>query len=262
MSRKKIITFVILGALVAAVGLGAVTINKAKAMVGSATSTTQNLPMGKGPGWDGSNSNELLAQALGISTSELETAQQKAKENALSQAVEKGLITQTQADQLKNNEAAFPFGGRWAEWLTQNGIDFQSLLADALGISTDELQAARQKAAGLALDQAVTDGRLTQEQADLMKARQALANNSDFISAMKTAFQNAVQTAVTNGVITQAQADALLTNLEQTNSQGMGLFGGMGPQGGELRGRHQPGDGGAGFGGMPGVPPVTPTVTP
>ncbi|MGB9586454.1 MAG: hypothetical protein ACPL3P_00595 [Anaerolineales bacterium] len=261
MSRKKVITYGIVGALVVALGLGALTISKASAMVGMANSHYQTMPMGKGPEWGGVQGNEALAQALGISTSELETAQQKAKEAALAQAVEKGLITQAQADQLKNNGFAFPFGGRWAEWLNQNGIDFNALLADALGISTDELQFARQKAMNIEIDQAVANGRLTQEQADLMKARQALANNSDFISAMKTAFQNAVQAAVKGGVITQAQADALLNNLNQNGWRGMGGFGGMQPGFGGFGGRHRPG-GGAGFGGFPGVPSGTPTVTP
>ncbi len=261
MSRKKVITFVILGALVAALGVGAVTISKASAMVGSATTQNQGFPMGRGPVWGDGQSDEALAQALGISTSELDAAQQKAKEAALAQAVEKGLITQAQADQLKNNPFAFPFGGRWAGWLSQNGIDFNALLADALGISTDELQAARQKAMDIEIDQAVKDGKLTQEQADLMKARRALANNSDFITAMKTAFQNAVQAAVKSGVITQAQADALLKNLDQNGWRGMGGLDGAMPGFGGFGGRHHQG-GGAWFGGMPGVPPVTPTVTP
>ncbi|MGB9640381.1 MAG: hypothetical protein ACPL4H_05675 [Anaerolineales bacterium] len=261
MSRKKVITFVILGALVAALGVGAVTISKASAMVGSTTTWNQTDRMGKGPGWGVGQNDEALAQALGISTSELDAARQKAKEAALAQAVEKGLITQTQADQLQNNQFAFPFGGRWADWLSQNGIDFNALLADALGISTDELQAARQKAMDIEIDQALQEGKLTQEQADLIKARRALANNSDFISAMKTAFQNAVQAAVKSGVITQAQADALLKNLEQNGWRGMGGLDGAMPSLGGFGGRHHPG-GGARFGGLPGVPPVTPTVTP
>lgn len=261
MSRKKVLTFGILAALVAAVGLGAVTISKASAMSGSLSAQTQDYPMGKGPGWGGPQFNDALAQALGISTSELEAAQQKAKEAALAQAVEKGLITQAQADQLKNNRFAFPFGGRLGQWLSKNGIDFNALLAKELGISTDELQAARQKAIDIEIDQAVANGRLTQEQADLIKARRALVNNSDFIAAMKTAFENAVQAAVKSGVITQAQADALLKNIEQNGWRGLGGFDGMTPGFGGFGGRHHPG-GGAGFGGMPDVSPATPTVNP
>jgi len=261
MNRKKVLTVGILGALVAAIVFGAVTINKASAMESSLSPQTQNYPIGKEPGWGGHQANDALAQALGISTAELEAAQQKAKEAGLAQAVEKGLITQAQADQLKNNKFAFPFGSRWGQWLSKNGIDFNALLAEALGISTDELQAARQKAMDIEIDQAVANGRLTQEQADLIKARRALVNNSDFLSAMKTAFENAVQAAVKNGVITQAQADALLKNLDQNGWRGMGGFGEMAPGFGKNGGRHHPG-GGIGFGGMPGGSLAAPTATP
>lgn len=128
------------------------------------------------------------------------------------------------------------------------GADRGQLLADALGISLDELHAAQEQAFTKGLDQAVADGRLTREQADLMLAgrllrtlidRQALTaqilgmtpeelqaahdagktlrdllaakgiDPQDFQSQMQAAVDQIIAKAVADGLITQAQADAL-----------------------------------------------------
>lgn len=52
-------------------------------------------------------------------------------------------------------------------------------LADALGITVEELQAARQEARIVALDQAVTEGLMARNRAELLKARIALARTID-----------------------------------------------------------------------------------
>jgi ribosomal protein S20 len=202
---------------------------------------------------------------LGITVEQLNTAFQTANQAALDQAVQKGLITQAQADELKSRGATFPFGGRWSGWLSQNGIDYQALLADALGITVDQLNAAYITAHNAAIDQAVADGRLTQEQADLMKGEYALKNNQNFQTAMKNAFEAAVKQAVTEGVITQAQADQILANQD-----GMGLRGFGGPGfGGDFGFGGGLGHHGGGFGrgegwenGAPTVPsvPTTPST--
>ncbi|MGE5224262.1 MAG: hypothetical protein ACM3PY_17635 [Omnitrophica WOR_2 bacterium] len=110
------------------------------------------------------------------------------------------------------------------DWLSQNGIDYNVLLASALGISVDKLQAANLQAYNAAVDQAVTDGQLTQQQADLMKGEYALYNNKDFQASMQSAFKTAVQNAVSSGVITQSQADQILSN---ANSMGFSGFKGL-----------------------------------
>jgi ABC-type amino acid transport substrate-binding protein len=139
--------------------------------------------------------------------------------------------------------------------MSQNGIDYQALLASALGISVDDLQAAYAKAYNTRIDQAVTDGSLTQEQADLMKGRYALFNSQSYQSAMQTAYEAAVAQAVTDGVITQAQADLILKD-----NPGAGFPGGRGF--GDLDGRHGGMHGGRG-GGMPGSQvPATPSTSP
>jgi len=181
---------------------------------------------------------EELAAALGITTDELTTARTEAKAAALAQAVEDGLITQAQADEIAANGSAFPFGGRWGGWLSAQGLDFDTYLADALEISTEELAAARAEALDAHLAALVADGRITQDQADLMKARFALTNSETFRSDLQSAFESALAKAVADGTITQAQADLLLA--ERAERPGLGLrggFDGFGGMGGGCRGR-------------------------
>jgi len=178
---------------------------------------------------------EELATALGISVDELTAARTEAKTAALAQAVKDGLITQAQADEITANGNVFPFGGRWGGWLAGQGLDFDTYLADALGISTDELAAARAEALDAHLAALVADGSITQDQADLMKARQALAASDTFKADLQSAYESALAKAVADGTITQAQADLLLA--ERADNAGFGLRGGFGGMGGGKRGR-------------------------
>lgn len=155
-------------------------------------------------------------------------------------------------------------------------------LAEALGITAEQLQAARRQAMAAYLADAVTAGEITQEQADLMLGKHALSDTidrtalvaealgmtteeletalaggqslSDLMTAqgidadtlqtnVQAAYEAAVARAVADGVITQAQADAVLA--QDTN--GFGLFGGHGRGG---RGHH----GRGGSWGIPSVP--------
>jgi len=217
----------------------------------AAAAGTVSAPLAHRGGPMGGGANDTyLAEALGITAAELQTAQQTAFEAGIDQALAKGLITQAQADALKQGSGAFGrFGGREMHGFFglagDTTIDPNALLADALGITTDELQAARVKAQDLALAQAVTDGRITQAQADQMKADQALKTYLDdqgLQTQMQTLYQDAVKQAVKAGVITQAQADAILAN--QGKFGGMHGFDGFGGRGG----MHGPG----GRGGMHG----------
>jgi hypothetical protein len=251
MQHKKTIIVFVLGALAVAMAFGAVAYQSVFAAtpttVSSSTTTQADLGREVGRGPMGRYSNEDLANALGITVDELNTAYQNAYSAALEQAVLQGLITQAQADELTTNGNVFPFGNRWDGWLTQNGIDFDIFLADELGISVNELKAAYQTAYYTNIDQAVTDGNLTQEQADLMKGQYALSKDSTFQSSMKSAYTDAVNQAVASGVITQAQADQILSKSDNMFIPGMGGLGGRG-------GPH--GRGGNGMNGD--LPPVAP----
>ncbi len=157
------------------------------------------------------------------------------------------------------------------------GVDYDALLAEELGITVEELQAARDAAQVAALEQAVAAGTITQEQADLMSAADALRDfvdrdaimaqvlgvtveeldaakaagtvqdlvdatgktQEELATAVQEAYQAAVTDAIASGIITQEQADQL------QSERGFGLRG-FGP-GGEMRGGHH--GGGRGMGG-------------
>ena len=216
-------------AAVAGAGLAVLMLTVVALPASAAGTVSAPLAHRGGPMGGGAN-DTFLAESLGITAAELQTAQQTAYEAGIDQALAAGLITQAQADALKERSAASGrFGGRELHGFLGFGgdttIDPDALLADALGITTDELQAARVEAQDLALTAAVEEGQITQEQADQMKAEQALKtylSDQGLQTQMQTLYQDAVKQAVKAGVITQAQADAILAN------QGaFGKFGGM-----------------------------------
>ena len=182
----------------------------APAQSDGATTPTQPGPAQHDRGERGapdSDRAQFLADALGITVDELDAARTAAKEAGLAQAVAEGLLTQEQADAISSGE------GRGRGIRTprsqESTIDMRALLADALGITVDELDAAEQSARDASLAQAVTDGVITQEQADLMQARGALkefAAGSDYATV-----EEALQAAVNAGALTQAQADLILS---------------------------------------------------
>lgn len=166
------------------------------------------------------NNNALLANALGITQEELQNAYRTVAEKALDQAVTAGKLTQAQADQLKSrlsNLGVMGMMGMAPRFL--GDVDVDTLLAGALGISVDELNAARDNM----IQKGVDAGLLTQAQGNDLLVQQMIRD------AKEQAVRDALQQAVEKGLLTQAQADAML------NRQGvamMGGFGGSGPFGG------------------------------
>ncbi len=201
---------------------------------------------------------EYLAEALGITVDELQAAQQaardKALEQALDEAVANGDLTQKQADAIRNGDldgARFLWGMLGGKLGLLDAVDYQVLLAEELGITTDELTAAIDEAQATAVAQAVEDGKITQEQADWILALDELRSYLDpqallakalgvttdelqaYLDEGKTlyeivqelglsatevsdaryqAYKDALAQAVSDGVITQEQADRLLLN--------------------------------------------------
>lgn len=182
----------------------------------------------------------LLAEVLGISVEDLQAAQQQAYEAAIQQALDEGLITQAQADQLlqyPGGHRRAGFGRRGLGFLGWSGgdIDYQALLAEALSISVEELQAAQEQARTAAIQQALDEGLITQEEADLMQAFEQLKS---YLDEARTA---AIAQAVADGVITQGQADQFLS-YEGRGFRGPDFYGGHGPgRFGGLRGNGHPG---------------------
>ncbi len=236
MQRRKFIPLMAAGAAILVIGLAGITYQIAQAQTPTPTQQAPAQPapfkgerIGPRGNFTGGVTEAELANALGITVEQLQSAQQTAMKGALDQAVSKGLITQDQANRFSNGRFGPGLG-----LLEANGIDYNALLAQALGISADQLQSARQTAMKNAVDSAVQAGTITQDQANLILGRQALANDQTFQNSMKSAFEAAVQQAVSSGVITQAQADQILQNSQNRNLSGEGWFGeprGMGRHG-------------------------------
>jgi hypothetical protein len=268
--EKRKITLLGLGGLalaallVGVAAFGFLTVTRARAASSQQPVAFHGGPgvMGFGPAGQADETN--LAQALGITVQQLQTAEQKAFEAAVQQALDKGLITQNQADMMILRGGGFGRGGMDGNLFGQNsGIDYQSLLATQLNITTTALQSAQKQAYTNQINQAVQNGTLTQQQADLILGRYALQSYLDptalFAQALgittdqlqtdqnqgmslsqilsatgktavevrdaeQAAYQAAIQQAVTDGTITQAQADAVLNSGYGFN----GFLGGFG----------------------------------
>jgi len=134
-----------------------------------------------GSSGNGINMNELLAEELGVSVEELQTAREAAQGKATDQAVEEGLITEEQADLLR------------ALRTLRDYLDPDAILAEALGISVTDLEAARDE--GKTISDLVEESGLD---------RETLASNA------RTVNEAAIQQAVEDGVISQTQADRIL----------------------------------------------------
>jgi len=206
--------------------------------------------LGHGIGFSGDDT--FLADALGITVAELQTAREEARTAAIEQAVEDGLLTREQADELLLNGGFGRRGLGGHGWFGfRVGIDYDTFLANALGITVDELQAARQEAREAAIADALAEGRITEEQAELLRAhaavkeaidtqslvagvlgmtveelQQALVDGetpaaiiegagltvAEFRTALNEAYQAEIQELVDGGVITQDQADQILSS--------------------------------------------------
>lgn len=123
---------------------------------------------------------QALADQLGVTVDELTAAMEAVRDAQQAAALADGTITQAQIDRMEAQQAL------------KGAIDSDGLLAEALGITTDELAAAKE--AGIRLPELVEASGLTQD---------------EFAEALAGARAAAVAQAVSDGVITQAQADAL-----------------------------------------------------
>jgi hypothetical protein len=252
---------------------------------------------------------------LGISQEDFQASMKSAYEAEIQQAVDVGVITQEQVDMILENELGFVPGvpgglkERGApgdvqrpggpDGFSGRGENMDTYLAEALGISVEELQAAREKASTAAMEAAVESGEITEEQATMVKARQTLRgyidqdaltakalgitveelqaardegksprdlmdelgiSQEDFQTAMKSAYEAAIQQAVDNGVITQEQADLILDGEMNFGPGGPGGFPGRGNEAGQPGMQGQPG--GPCQPGAPGQPGTNPPSTP
>jgi polyhydroxyalkanoate synthesis regulator phasin len=163
---------------------------------------------------------EALAEQLGVSVEELQTAQEEARNQVIDDAVASGRITEEQAERLRDAEfgdirRGFAMGLKHAI-----GNVFETA-AEILGLTTDEVRE------GLADGKSLAD--LAEEQ-----------GVTDLESQLVAELTADIEAKVADGSITQDQADRLLENLEERVSNLVDH------EGGKFRGRF--GGGMRGFG--------------
>jgi hypothetical protein len=236
MFKNKKFFLIVIGALALTLAFGMV------AFIPIETASAAELAGHGGPRGDRGgrhgfgNEDPYLAETLGITTEELQAAREEARSN---------------------------FEGPDSE------TDMDTLLAEALGIGVDELLAAQEAAREAAIEQALADGKITEEQVAIMEARQALQKylqkdellakslgisveeleayqeeglrtpdlieelgiaEEDFQTNMQAAREEALQQAVEDGIITQEQANEILED-------GFGHEHGHGKHGGRPNGQ-------------------------
>ncbi|HSH04725.1 MAG TPA: hypothetical protein VLL52_19595 [Anaerolineae bacterium] len=184
-----------------------------------------------------------IADSQGVDMATIETAVQAAMQQAIDDALANGDITADQADmmteRLANAETGFltKFAPR-PHVIDKEAV--QTAVADALGLTTDELTAARQ--ARQSIEELAAD---------------AGVELADVEAAAKAAQIDAINAAVADGRITQTEADTMIEKVE--NADG---FPGLG--GGKCRGGGGRGHGGPRSGNGPDsfTPPANPLDAP
>jgi hypothetical protein len=138
-----------------------------------------------------------------LSAEEIHETMQQALTNAIDAALEEGAITQEEADQMiermeqmgeRGFPGGFPLDTERSELLHEY---MDPALADALGISIEELQAMKE------------DGLNLKDYAD-----EQGWSNEDLKDFMTGVYTEAINAALEDGAITQDQADRLLERLE------------------------------------------------
>lgn len=178
-------------------------------------------------GFGGADRGAKLADALGISVDELQSARDQAFEAGVTEAVESGRLTPEQADLMI------------AQRNLKRATDHEAFMADVLGVSADEIEAAR-------------DAGTLRELYDSQELDRATMHER-----MQAAHEAAIAKAVQEGVITAEQAEALQDTEGKVGGCNGGMHGMRGMKG--MRGmggiRYFRGGGqdvGRGFGGAPG----------
>lgn len=182
----KTILISMLAILVMGIGAVGVFAQNDDASAAETTGVEQFHGHGRGgfPGGHGAGEDRQaeLAAALGITVEELEAAQQEVRQARIAQLVEDGVLTLDQANLMLAMDAL------------KGSIDRGELLAEVLGLTVEEFEAARE------------DGSLRDLLADITPA--------ELQEKTQAAFEEALQQAVNDNVITSEQADLILAQME------------------------------------------------
>jgi len=287
MNRKKLAAFAAAGSFAALLAFGALAPQVSFAQDAPTTSPMQGE-------WADQWS-VRLAEQLGVTEAELQSAIDSVAAEILSQAVTESALTQEEADAISAalsaavTDGAAGFGAEVRELVRvarEVDFDVQTAIADALGIDASTLRGnlvpgllgGRGGPGGFGQGEFGMSGRaeLTEEEQAAISARRAAVEAlqpyleaESFQNAITGAYQAAIDAAVADGALTAEEAATLEEQLSSENGfafPGFGKHGGrgMGPggMGGMERGGFGP-RGGAPFGGAPnGDAPAAPTGNP
>lgn len=118
---------------------------------------------------------QKLAALLGVDQDKLVSAMQEARQQALEEAVQKGIITSQQAEKMKAGRMGAAWGQELASVLGMTPQELREALAAGKtladlaaekGLSTDQLKEQLVAKVKEKLDQAVAEGKMTRERAD------------------------------------------------------------------------------------------------
>ncbi len=164
-----------------------------------------------------------IAEEQGVDLTEMRETMRPPFEQMLDQAVASGMLTQEQADSIRQRMENMPGGGLWGpaagfpgfpgehgfrpfldpEHAGAHHEQMQQAMADALGLTVEELDAAHAEGQTL--------WEIAEEQGvDLADVRDAL----------KTAGQELLDQAVANGTLTQEQANNIRQHMEDMPGRG------------------------------------------
>lgn len=200
------------------IGIGAVMILGLSAFTISSSVGAESAPaIEANTPENGSNYLQSLADELGITLDDLKAAFVSAEKQYIQAKVDSGDLAPNRAEEMlkRLEETNKPFRPMRDGKPMGISDEMKSYIADALGISLEDLTQAQENVFLAGITQAVSDGKLTQDQADLIIARRATQSYME--EARVAAYENAIAQALADGAITQAQADLLLAAMENGN---------------------------------------------
>ena len=197
MKSRRTKTLLLSTLVVLLIAVGAVVVFAQDGGAAPADETPAPLPPGHWRGHHGGygDGQAELAEALGITVEELEEAQREAQITRITQAVEDGYLSTDQGNLMV------------AMVMLKDSLDRHALLAAALDMDVEEL------------DAAIEDGTLREKLAESTPA--------DLQKGMQEAFEAALQQAIDDKLITEEQADLVREHL----GNGFGYHGRFGGHG-------------------------------
>ncbi len=168
--------------------------------------------------WHPGESIEAFAEALGVTAEEIRAAARQVALDRIGTAVEDGRIGEERADEIRQKiesgetPSRHRLGRGWA--FARFGFGPEAIAA-ALGVTVEDITAARQQVASDRIDEAVEAGALSAERAQKIRAALALGVTAEEIrAAARQVALDRIGTAVEDGRIGEERADEIRQKIE------------------------------------------------